>query len=73
MESWPAESRGGGYTPTSGRGRSRASQDGNWRSQATPQEEEPSSAPNWGNHWHPPPSPGRLMVSDVHIISTSYM
>ncbi len=48
---WP-EGRGGGFAGGGRAGMSRASRDGNWRNPSTSEEEE------WGNHWHPPPSPG---------------
>ena len=50
---------GGAYTPTGppGGGGSRASRDGNWRSPSTPQTDDAVTNPEWGSHWHPPPSP----------------
>ena len=52
---------GGAYTPTGGPpgggSGSRASRDGNWRSPSTPQTDDPATTPEWGSHWHPPPSP----------------
>ena len=60
---------GAAYTPTGPPGGpgSRASRDGNWRSPSTPQTDDVPTTPDWGSHWHPPPSPvGRCSVF-VHL------
>lgn len=68
-EGWPLEggSRGGGYTPTSGRGASRANRDDNWRNPTPPQEEKSGSGPSaWSNNRQlPSPGPGMCMLLAV--------
>ena len=78
-EGWPSSdvgggNKGGGYTPTSGHGASRANRDDNWRN---PQEDKPNSSssvtPSWGNHWQPPSSPGNVHVGvTVRIITVCH-
>ena len=77
---WTSEGAGGGrgggggggsgaYTPTGppGGGGSRASRDGNWRNPSTPQTDETPTTPDWGSHWHPPPSPASTYVQYVNM------